>query len=137
MPSRDMPAANVEVQLSSPLNEEEIVLATNSDSLAGKSVKRRELTDAEQTAIMKLVQPIFRRRGLDEPFFTGITNSADAADLNGDGKDELIGFFATGTGRNFEADASFTFCFVELTAAGVFSGKGVLQGKKYRVTQEF
>jgi hypothetical protein len=92
----DAMAANVETQSSVNLSDGNNIFATNSDSLAGKTPKRRELTEAEKTAIMKLVQPMFRRRGLDEPSFLGVANAADAVDLDGDGKDELVGFFATG-----------------------------------------
>jgi hypothetical protein len=92
----DAMTANVETQSSVSLSDVNNVFATNSDSLAGKTPRRRELTEAEKTAIMALVQPMFRRRGLDAPSFAGVVNGADAADLDGDGKDELIGFFATG-----------------------------------------
>jgi hypothetical protein len=92
----DATTANVEMQLSATISEGANTFATNSDALAGKSSQRRELTEREQTEMMKLVQPMFRQRGLDEPSFSGVANSADAADLDGDGLDELIGFFAVG-----------------------------------------
>ena len=72
------------------------VLATNSDSFAGQPVKRRELTEAEQTALMKLVEPPFRKGEYGEPSLTGVSSGAEAADLDGDGKFELIGTFTTG-----------------------------------------
>jgi hypothetical protein len=92
----DETTANVDMQTSLNLGSGVNALATNSDSLAGKSPKRRELTEREQTEIMKLVLPEFKRRGLDEPSITGVVSGADAVDLDGDGKDELIGFFAVG-----------------------------------------
>ena len=71
-------------------------LATNSDSFAGKPVERRELTEAEQAEMMKLVDPPFRKGGYGEPSLTGVASVSLAADLDGDGKSELIGSFATG-----------------------------------------
>lgn len=90
----DRTAANVSVQSSEKFEGRGLV--TNSDSLGRKSLKYRELTDAEKTAIMKLVQPSFRRAGVDVPEFEGVINGAVAADLDGDGRAELIGTFATG-----------------------------------------
>ena len=71
-------------------------LATSSDAFGGRPVGRRELTEAEQTEIMKLVDPPFRRGGYGEPSITGVSSVAEAADLDGDGKSELIGTFTTG-----------------------------------------
>jgi hypothetical protein len=92
----DETTANVDMQTSLNLGSGVNAFATNSDSLAGKSPKRRELTEREQTEIMKLVQPVFKHHGLDEPSLTGVSSGAEAVDLDGDGKDELIGFFAVG-----------------------------------------
>lgn len=72
------------------------VLATNSDSFAGKPVRKRELTEAEQTALMKLVEPPFLRGGYGQPYINGVASTAVAADLDGDDKSELIGTFTTG-----------------------------------------
>lgn len=90
----DTTAANVTVQASPKF--EGRGLATNSDALGGKSIKSRDLTDAEKTALMKLVQPSFKRARVGVPEFQGVVNVAVAADLDGDGKSELIGTFATG-----------------------------------------
>lgn len=90
----DAIAANVGVQSSATI--EGLALATNSDSLAKRLVKTRWLNEAEKSAIMKLVQPVYRRGKVNEPFFEGVANSVVAADLDGDGKDELIGNFASG-----------------------------------------
>jgi hypothetical protein len=90
----DTTAAYVEVQPSTAA--EQRGLATNSASLGKKLIKHRELTETEKTAIMKLVQPSFRRAGIDVPEFLGASSGAVAADLDGDGRAELIGTFATG-----------------------------------------
>ncbi len=90
----DTTAANVLVQ--SPAKFEGRGLVTNSDSLGRRPVNYRDLTEDEKTAIMKLVQPSFRRAGVDVPEFEGVANGAVAADLDGDGKSELVGTFATG-----------------------------------------
>jgi hypothetical protein len=90
----DTTAANVLVQTA--VKFEGRGLVTNSDSLLRKPVNYRDLTEDEKTAIMKLVQPSFRRAGVDVPEFEGVSNGAVAADMNGDGKAELIGTFATG-----------------------------------------
>ncbi|HKQ51151.1 MAG TPA: hypothetical protein VJT74_02200 [Pyrinomonadaceae bacterium] len=71
-------------------------LATNSASFAGRPVKRRELTEAEQAEFMKLVDPPFRKGGYGEPSLTGVSSGAEAADLDGDDKFELIGTLTTG-----------------------------------------
>jgi len=71
-------------------------LATNSDSFAGRPIKRRELTQAEQAEMMRLIDPPFRRGGYGEPSLTGVSSIAEAADLDGDDKSELIGSFTTG-----------------------------------------
>jgi hypothetical protein len=90
----DPVAAYVEAQ---PANAAEgRTLATNSDSFAARPVKRRELTEAEQAELMKLVEPPFRRGGYGEPSLTGVSSGAEAADLDGDGRFELIGTFTTG-----------------------------------------
>ncbi len=90
----DTTAANVVVQSSTKFEGRGLV--TNSDSLGRRPLNYRELTEAEKTAIMKLVQPSFRRAGVDVPEFEGVANGAVAADLDGDGKSELVGTFATG-----------------------------------------
>ncbi len=90
----DQIAANVEVQSSEALDGKG--LATNSGSLGGKSIQHRDLTESEKTALLNLAQPVFRRRGVDVPFYPGVSNAVDAADLDGDGKAELIGTFASG-----------------------------------------
>jgi hypothetical protein len=90
----DTIAASVTVQSAAEFTGRGI--ATNSGELGGKSLKYRDLTDAEKTALMKLVQPSFRRAKVDVPEFEGVVNVAVAADINGDGRAELIGSFATG-----------------------------------------
>ena len=90
----DPALANVEVQSSAAAGGRAI--ATNSDSLGKKLVKQRDLNETEKAAIMKLVEPSFRRAGVGAPEFEGVVNAAAAADLDGDGKAELIGTFATG-----------------------------------------
>jgi hypothetical protein len=90
----DTTAANVLVQTSTKFEGRGLV--TNSASLGRKPINYRDLTESEKTAIMKLVQPSFRRAGVDVPEFEGVVNGAVAADMNGDGKAELIGTFATG-----------------------------------------
>jgi hypothetical protein len=90
----DPALANVEVQPTAEAGGRAI--ATNSDSLGKKLVKRRDLNETEKAAIMKLVEPSFRRAGVGVPEFEGVVNGATAADLDGDGKAELIGTFATG-----------------------------------------
>jgi hypothetical protein len=93
----DAMAATVEPQTSEEIINQRNYLVTNSDSLAGKSARQRAPTAAEETAIMNLVRPMFRRRRLPTPFLEGVANQLKAADLNGDGRAELIGFFASGT----------------------------------------
>lgn len=90
----DAIAANVDVQ--SAATPEARLLATNSGSLGGKLIPSHDLTEAEKTAFMKLVQPVFRRGGLDEPFYEGVANVVEAVDLDGDGAAELIGTIANG-----------------------------------------
>lgn len=90
----DTTAANVSMQTSAEFTGRGF--ATNSDALGGKSIKYRDLTDAEKAALMKLVQPSFRRAGVNVPEFQGVVNGAVAADLDGDGQAELVGTFATG-----------------------------------------
>ena len=90
-------------------------LATNSDSFAGRPVKRRELTESEKTEIMKLVEPPFRRGSYGEPSLTGVSSGAEAADLDGDGKSELIATFTTGAKSQHAL-----FIIAEPTAGGGF-----------------
>jgi hypothetical protein len=92
----DAMGAEVEVSGSAKMEGAGGTLATNSDSLRGRASARREPTDAEAKAMMRLVSPIFRRNGLDDPVEQGALNSLHAADLNGDGRAELIGFYGTG-----------------------------------------
>ena len=87
-------AANVYVQSSATADAR--LLATNSGALGGKSIQSHDLTEAEKTSLMKLVQPVFRRSGLDEPFYEGVANVVEAVDLDGDGHAELIATIATG-----------------------------------------
>lgn len=95
--SCDEMAAEVEVSTTSaPPKRTLSIIATNSDSLKGKTASRREPTDAETKAILRLARPYFRRRGLGEPFLEGVANWLRAVDLDGDGDAELIGFFAVG-----------------------------------------
>jgi hypothetical protein len=90
----DTTAANVSVQTATKFEGRGLV--TNSETLGRKPVNYRDLTETEKTAMMKLVQPSFRRAGVDVPEFEGVANGARAADLDGDGKLELVGTFATG-----------------------------------------
>jgi hypothetical protein len=95
----DCDAMAAEVEVKSPErieNNDGGALAASSDSLLVKAAERRDLTEAEGAALLKLVQPYFRRRGLDAPELNGVANWSHAADLDGDGLAELIGFFATG-----------------------------------------
>jgi hypothetical protein len=95
--SCDEMAAEVEVQAAATRPKPQLsVIATNSNSLEGKTAKRREPTDAETKALLRLAKPYFRRSGLDEPFAEGVANWVRATDLDGDGQWELIGFFAVG-----------------------------------------
>jgi hypothetical protein len=84
------------VEAQPPAAAEGRAIATNSDSLGKKLVKQRELNETEKTAIIKLVEPSFRRAKVGVPEFEGVVNGATAADLDGDGKAELIGTFASG-----------------------------------------
>lgn len=96
--SCDEMAAEVEVQTTSPAPKPQLsIIATNSESLEGKTARHREPTNAETRAILRLARPYFQRRGLGQPSLEGIANWLKAADLDGDGKAELIGFFAVGT----------------------------------------
>lgn len=95
--SCDEMAAEVEVQTTSrPPKPALSIIATNSESLEGKTARQREPTDAETRAVLRLAKPHFRRRGLAAPFIEGVANWLKAVDLNGDGQAELIGFFAVG-----------------------------------------
>ena len=103
------------VEADPPSAAEGRTLATNSDSFTGRPIKRRELTEAEQAEFMKLVDPPFRKGNYGEPSLTGVSSGAAAADLDGDGKAELIGTFTTG------AKSEHTlFIIAEPTASGRF-----------------
>lgn len=95
--SCDEMAAEVEVETASqPPKPSLSIIATNSDSLEGKTAKQREPTDRETKALLSLAKPYFRRRGLAAPVPGGVANWLKAVDLDGDGQEELVGFLAVG-----------------------------------------
>lgn len=73
-------------------------LATDSDSLGRKPGSRRAPTEAERTAVMKVVRQIYLARGTAPALLKTITTTnLTATDLNGDGQWEMIGSFVLAT----------------------------------------
>jgi hypothetical protein len=92
-------AMAAEVEVNSPeriTNSDEGVLTMSPGAPLLKAAERRDATDAEGAALLKLVQPYYRRRGIDVPEIGGVASWVRATDLDGDGLAELVGFFATG-----------------------------------------
>jgi hypothetical protein len=69
-------------------------LATNSDSIGKRAAARRAPTEAERSAVMNLVNEIYRARGTLPALLKRITTTnLTATDLDHDGNYELIGSF--------------------------------------------
>ncbi len=95
--SCDEMAAEVEVQTMRAQPKRQLsLIATNSAALEGKTIASREPNEREARAILRLARPYFRRRGLGEPLLEGVANWLKAVDVDGDGRAEMIGFFAVG-----------------------------------------
>ena len=87
--------ADVEAQTSTKLGGHVRALATNSETLGRRrAVSRRAPTETERTAVMELVQGIYRQKGTSAALMRALnTQNLTATDLNGDGTFEIVGSF--------------------------------------------
>lgn len=86
--------ASVTLQTSARLGGQVAALATNSAALGRGKGTRRAPTDAERTAALELARRAFGRNKVAAARVAKMeTNNLTAADLNGDGRAELIGSF--------------------------------------------
>jgi hypothetical protein len=86
--------AEVVMQSSARLNTNVMALATNSTSLGRAKASRRAPTASERSAILPLAQNAFKQKGVPASLLPSLdTVNLTAMDLNGDGKEELIGSY--------------------------------------------
>ena len=86
--------ASVTLQTSARLGGQVAALATNSGALGRGKSTRRAPTEAERAAVLELARRAFRRNKVSAARVEKMeTNNLTAADLNGDGRAELIGSF--------------------------------------------
>jgi hypothetical protein len=86
----------VEVALQSQvkLNTNVMVLATNSTTLGQPKGSRRAPTAPERAGVLALAQDIFKQKGVPAALLSSLdVVNLTATDLNGDGKEELVGTF--------------------------------------------
>jgi hypothetical protein len=82
------------LQSSIKLSDEVKALAVSSETLGGKQNSRRAPTPEERTAMMNLMNAIYKQKKVPATLLTKVkTNNITAIDLDGDGKAELIGSF--------------------------------------------
>jgi hypothetical protein len=97
--------AEVNVTTSAHLGGKVRALATNSDTLGKRASARRAPTDAERSAVMKLVKSIYQQHRTPANLIASINvTNLTATDLDGDGKYELIGSFTLAAKNKFERD---------------------------------
>ena len=96
--------ASVVVQTSVKLGGEVMALATNSDSLGKRQSSRHAPTPNERVLVVDLARQLFRTKGVAvSEIQTMKTINLTATDLNGDGKEEIIGSFLIKTGNGHRA----------------------------------
>src|SRR5437016_7179352 len=97
--------AEISVSTSVRLGGHVNALATNSDALGQRASARRAPTDAERTAVMVLVKSIYSQNHTPASLIPSIkVTNLTATDLDGDGKFEFIGSFASAAKNKFERD---------------------------------
>jgi hypothetical protein len=97
--------AEVGLKTSARLGGPVRALATNSDSLGKGASARRAPTDAERASVMTLVKSIYKQNRTPASLISGIKiTNLTATDLDGDGKYEFIGSFASAAKNKFERD---------------------------------
>jgi hypothetical protein len=95
--------AEVVMQSSARLNTNVMALATNSDSLGRAKGSRRAPTASERSAVLPLAQNAFKQKGVPAALLPSLdTVNLTAMDLNGDGKEELIGSYVVKKRRGGE-----------------------------------
>lgn len=86
--------ASVSLQTTARLGGQVAALATNSSALGRGKGTRRAPTEAERAAVLELARRAFGRHKVSAARVAKMeTNNLTAADLNGDGRAELIGSF--------------------------------------------
>ena len=97
--------AQVTVSTSARLGGKVMALATSSATLGKRAVSRRPPTEAERAALLVLMKSIYQQKGTPANLISSIkVSNLTATDLDGDGKDELIGSFALAAKNKFERD---------------------------------
>lgn len=97
--------ADVKVTTSARLGGKVRALATNSDAIGKRASTRRAPTEAERTAVMNLVNSIYKKHRTPAMLISSIkVTNLTATDLDGDGKYEMIGSFTLAAKNKFERD---------------------------------
>ena len=97
--------AEVALSASARLGGNIRALATNSDSIGKRASVRRAPTDAERSAVMTLVNSIYRQHHTPVSLIPSIkVTNLTATDLDGDGRYEMIGSFTLAAKNKFERD---------------------------------
>ena len=104
------------------LKDRVMAIATNATTLGGKTISRRQPTATERRAIFELAQKTYHQKGVAENLLAAVKQlNVTAVDLNGDGRDEIIGTFVIKKQRGVDA-AYLLLLFVEP------------KGKEFKVT---
>lgn len=97
--------AQATVSTSARLGGKVMALATNSETLGKRAISRRPPTDAERAATLALMKSIYQQHRTPASLIGSIkVTNLTATDLNGDGKDEMIGSFTLTSKNKFERD---------------------------------
>jgi hypothetical protein len=124
--------AEVAATTSARLGGQVRALATSSDSLGKRASSRRALTDAERTAVLKLVKNIYTQRRTPANLIGSIkVTNLTATDLDGDGKFEMVGSFMLTAKNKFERDL-----FLVTQAVGADMRADFMQWQAYQPPPE-
>ncbi len=92
--------AEVALQTQAKLNTNVMALATNSGELGKAKGSRRAPTAQERAGVLALAQDIFKQKGVAAALLPSLdVVNLTATDLNGDGKEELVGTFVVKKSR--------------------------------------
>jgi hypothetical protein len=86
--------AEVALQTQAKLNTNVMALATNSTALGQAKGSRRPPTAQERAGVLALAQDVFKQKGVPAALLPSLdVVNLTATDLNGDGREELVGSF--------------------------------------------
>lgn len=112
--------AEVSAETSARLGGEVQALATNSRTIGDGPASRRAPTEAERAAALDLARAAFARNGATPALVKKMeVFNLTAADLDADGRFELVGSFRIENNTDQTADARTLFMIYEPTATGL------------------